>query len=66
MENNSSSLKTRIEHLSFQSGKTYMDIEVHTDCIYISIGGIENEKFYVTLEEWKQINKNVVKLLKQD
>jgi hypothetical protein len=58
-------LKARIEHLSFQSGKTYMDIEAHTNYVDISICGTENEKFSVTLEEWQEIHQQVVKLLKQ-
>lgn len=58
-------IKTRIEHISFQSNGEYMDVEVHTDYVDISIGGVENAKFSVTLEEWKKINAQIIKLLKQ-
>jgi hypothetical protein len=60
-----SSLKVKIEQMSFESEGTYMDIESHTDYIDITIGGIENEKFSVTLEDWHIINENVLKILKQ-
>lgn len=58
-------IKTRIEHISFESNSEYMDIEVHADYIDITIGGTENTKFSVTLEEWQEINKQVVQLFKQ-
>lgn len=58
-------IKTRIEHISFESNGEYMDIEAHTDYVDISIGGTENIKFSVTIEEWQEINEQVVKLLKQ-
>lgn len=58
-------LKTRIEHISFENGYEYMDIESRIGYIDISIGGIENSKFAVTLEEWKHINKTVLQLFKQ-
>ena len=60
-----SSLKVKIEQMSFESEGTYMDIESHTDYIDITIGGMENEKFSVTLEDWHIINENVLKILKQ-
>lgn len=60
-----SSVKTRIEHLSFECNRTYMDVVSHDGYIDISIGGVENEKFSVTLEEWQEINEQIVKLLKQ-
>jgi hypothetical protein len=55
----------RIEQLSFESNGVYMDVEAHTDYVDISIGGTENEKFSVTLADWKIINEQVTKLLKQ-
>ena len=58
-------LKTRIEHISFESNNEYMDIELHTDYIDITIGGTENSKFSVTLEEWVHINGTVIELFKQ-
>jgi hypothetical protein len=58
-------LKIRIEHISFEINGTYMDIEAHTDYVDITIGGTENEKFSVTLEEWDIINKKVIEILKQ-
>jgi hypothetical protein len=61
----SSSLKVKIEQMSFESEGTFMDIESHTDYIDITIGGIENEKFSVTLEDWHIISENVLKILKQ-
>ena len=63
--NEKSDIKTRIEHISFESNGEYMDVEVHTDYVDISIGGPENAKFTVTLEQWKKINTQVIKLLKQ-
>ena len=66
MEKNSdTNLKTRIEHISFESNNEYMDIESHPDYIDITIGGTENSKFSVTLEEWQHINKKVIELFKQ-
>jgi hypothetical protein len=62
---NSSDLKIRIEQISFESNGEYMDIITHTDYVDITIGGTENSKFSVTLEDWKIINKKVVELLKQ-
>jgi len=59
------SLKTKIEHISFQSNHTYMDVESHEGYVDITIGGIENEKFSVTLEEWKHIHEQVFKLFGQ-
>ena len=59
------SLKTKIEHISFQSNHTYMDVESHEGYVNITIGGIENEKFSVTLEEWHIINKKVIEILTQ-
>jgi hypothetical protein len=61
-----SEFKIRIEHLSFESYGEYMDVEAHDGYVDISIGGIENTKFSVTLEEWKKINKQIVKLLKRE
>jgi hypothetical protein len=58
-------LKIRIEHISFEINGAYMDIEAHTDYVDITIGGTENEKFSVTLEEWDIINKKVIEILKQ-
>lgn len=58
-------LKIRIEHLSFESNSDYMDIESHDGYVDISIGGMENTKFSVDLEQWQIINQHVVKLLKQ-
>jgi hypothetical protein len=60
-----STVKVRIEQLSFEVNGTYMDIVAHTDYIDITIGGVENEKFSVELKEWLEINKQIVKLLKQ-
>lgn len=60
-----SSIKTRIEHVSFESEGDYMDVESHDGYVDISIGGVENTKFSVTLEQWQEINSQVVKLLKQ-
>jgi hypothetical protein len=59
------SLKTKIEHISFQSENIYMDVESHEGYVDITIGGIENEKFSVTLEEWHIINKKVIEILIQ-
>ena len=64
-EKDKSSLKVKIEQMSFESEGTYMDIESHTDYIDITIGGTENEKFSVTLKDWHIINENVLKILKQ-
>ena len=58
-------LVTVVEHISFKSQKEWMDIESYIDCIKISIGGTENTKFSVTLEEWKHINKKVLELFNQ-
>jgi hypothetical protein len=58
-------LKVRIEHLSFDSHGKYMDVEAHADYVDITIGGTENEKFSVTLDDWKIIDVEVRKLLKQ-
>lgn len=55
----------RIEQLSFESNGTYMDVEAHADYVDISIGGTENIKFSVSLADWKIINEQVTKLLKQ-
>jgi hypothetical protein len=62
---NTQTLKTRIEHISFQSNNEYMDIESHDGYIDITIGGTENSKFAVTLEEWQWINEKVIELFKQ-
>jgi hypothetical protein len=58
-------IKVRIEHLSFESHGNYMDVEAHGDYVDITIGGTENEKFSVTLDDWKIIDSEVRKLLKQ-
>ena len=58
-------LKTKIEHISFENEYEYMDIELRAGYIDITIGGTENSKFPVTLEEWKHINKTVLQLFKQ-
>jgi hypothetical protein len=59
------SITTRIEHLSFESEGSYMDVQFHDGYVDITIGGTENEKFPVTLEEWQEINTQVIKMLKQ-
>lgn len=59
------SLKVKIEQMSFESEGTFMDIESHTDYIDITIGGTENEKFSVTLEEWHIINGHMIKMFNQ-
>ena len=59
------SMKVKIEQISFESEGTFMDIESHTDYIDITIGGIENEKFSVTLEEWHIINEHMIKMFNQ-
>lgn len=61
-----STINTRIEHLSFESAGKYMDIEVHIDYVDITIGGVENEKFSVELEDWKIITQRVFELLEQE
>jgi hypothetical protein len=58
-------LKVRIEHLSFESCGEYMDIMANTDYVDITIGGPENVKFQVKLEDWEIIDAEVRKLLKQ-
>ena len=58
-------LKVKIEQISFESHGTYMDVESHVGYVDITIGGIENEKFSVTLEEWKIINEHMKKMLNQ-
>jgi hypothetical protein len=58
-------LKVRIEQLSFESCGEYMDVIAHTDYVDVTIGGVENAKFPVTLEDWKIIDAEVRKLLKQ-
>ena len=58
-------IKVRIEHLSFESCGEYMDVIAHTDYVDITIGGEENAKFPVTLEDWEIIDVEVRKLLKQ-
>ena len=59
-------VKVRIEHLSFKSGGEYMDIEARDGYIDISIGGVENTKFSVTLADWEIINTEVRKIFAQD
>jgi hypothetical protein len=56
---------TRIEHLSFEIGGTYMDVELRYGYVDITIGGVENEKLSVTLEQWQEINAEIVKMLNQ-
>jgi len=58
-------LKVKIEQLSFESHGTYMDVESHDGYVDITIGGIENEKFSVTLEEWQIINEHMLKMFNQ-
>ena len=45
----------RIEQLSFEIHGTYMDVVAHADYVDITIGGTD----------WKIINEQVTKLLKQ-
>jgi len=61
-----SSIKVRIEHMSFESNGKYLDVEVHTDYVEISVGGIENEKIALTLQDWKIIDTEVRKVLQQE
>lgn len=61
-----SDIKVRVEQISFESNGQYMDVVAHTDYVDITIGGTENEKFSVTLEDWQKINQEVLKILKQD
>lgn len=58
-------LKVKIEQISFESHGTYMDVESHVGYVDITIGGIENEKFSVTLEEWEIINEHMLKMFNQ-
>lgn len=61
-----SSIKVRIEQLSFESAGQYMDVVVHDGYVDITIGGIENEKFSVELEDWQIITQRVFELLEQE
>lgn len=61
-----SSIKVRVEQLSFESAGQYMDIVVHDGYVDITIGGIENEKFSVELEDWQIITQRVFELLEQE
>lgn len=58
-------LKVKIEQISFESQGTYMDVESHDGYVDITIGGVENEKFSVTLEEWHIINEHMIKMFNQ-
>ncbi len=58
-------LKVKIEQLSFESQGTYMDVESRDGYVDITIGGTENEKFSVTLEEWHIINGHMIKMFNQ-
>ncbi len=60
-----STIKTRIEQISFESNNTYMDVESHDGYVDITIGGTEGEKFSVTLVEWQEISAQIIKILKQ-
>jgi hypothetical protein len=60
-----STVKTRIEQISFECQNTYMDVESHDGYVDITIGGTEKEKFSVTLEEWQEISAQIIKILKQ-
>lgn len=61
-----SSIKVRVEQLSFESAGQYMDVVVHDGYVDITIGGIENEKFSVELEDWQIITQRVFELLEQE
>lgn len=58
-------LKVKIEQISFESQGTYMDVESHIGYVDITIGGVENEKFSVTLDEWHIINEHMIKMFNQ-
>lgn len=58
-------LKVKIEQISFELHGTYMDVESHDGYVDITIGGVENEKFSVTLEEWEIINEHMLKMFNQ-
>ena len=58
-------MKTRIEQISFESQGVYMDVESHDGYVDITIGGIEMEKFSVTIEEWEIINEHMLKMFNQ-
>lgn len=58
-------LKVKIEQISFESHGTYMDVESRDGYVDITIGGIENEKFSVILEEWEIINEHMIKMFNQ-
>ncbi len=64
MEKIETRFKMRTEQISFQSYDQYMDIHANVEYVDITIGGAE--KFSVTLDEWKIINREVLKLLKQE
>ena len=61
-----SDIKVRIEQLSFQSGGEYMDVQVRDGYVDITVGGVENDKFSVTLADWKIITKRIVDLIQQE
>lgn len=61
----SDDLKVKIEQISFELHGTYMDVEAHDGYVDITIGGVENEKFSVTLEEWKIVNEHMIKMFNQ-
>lgn len=60
-----STVKTRIEHISFECNGEYMDVEAHDGYVDISIGGVENIKLAVSLEEWQEISSRITQMLKQ-
>ena len=61
-----SDIKVRIEQLSFESCGEYMDVQVHDGYVDITIGGVENDKFSVTLADWKIITKRIFDLIQQE
>ena len=58
-------IKFRMEQVSFQSGSAYMDAVVHDGYLDLTIGGTENEKFSITIEDWEIINQKIRELLNQ-
>ena len=58
-------LTRKIEEMSFRDETgNYLDVKVNEDYIEVSINDSKNDRIGLTLEDWKQLDKEIRRIFK--
>jgi hypothetical protein len=58
-------LTRKIEEISFRDETgNYLDVKVNEDYIEVSINDSKNDRIGLTLEDWKQLDKEIRRIFK--